>query len=61
MLLATSAALANFKPMCSVLSAASGGRSNWLMISSTAARFSFEFAVTMSAFEFGSLVMRTLP
>ena len=61
MLLATVEALANLRPIRSVDSPASEGRSNCSMTFSTAARLSFELAVMINEFEYGSLVMRTLP
>ena len=61
MLLAIVEALAKRRVIFSVLSPVSEGLSSWFSRSSTTARFSFEFEVTMIVLECGSLVMRTLP
>ncbi len=61
MLLATVAAFEKFRATRRVVSPASEGTSNCLMTASTAAKFSEELAVMISALEWGSLVMRTLP
>ena len=53
--------LGKLSPTRRVVSPACEATSNCLMTSSTAARCSWEFAVTMSELEYGSLVMRTLP
>ena len=60
-LLATVVARANFKVTRMVVSPACEGESSSLRTASTASSPSGEFEVTMSEFEYGSLVMRTLP